>query len=36
MAQANNLRVTAGLLGVPDQYELLKALQPTSPQNDCR
>jgi hypothetical protein len=30
MAQANNLRVTAGLLGVPDQYELIKA-QPASP-----
>jgi hypothetical protein len=30
MKQANNLRVTAGLLGVPDQYELLKA-QPASP-----
>jgi hypothetical protein len=30
MAQAKNLRVTAGLLGVPDQYELLKA-QPPSP-----
>ena len=25
MAQNNSLRVTAGLLGVPDQYELLKA-----------
>ena len=25
MAQANNLRVTAGLLGIPDQYELIKS-----------
>jgi hypothetical protein len=32
MAQANNLRVTAGLLGVPDQYELLK----TQPVNSKR
>ncbi len=31
MAQAGNLRVTAGLLDVPDEYELLKA-QPASPQ----
>ncbi|HEY1719183.1 MAG TPA: hypothetical protein VGH42_12945 [Verrucomicrobiae bacterium] len=30
MAQANNLRVTAGLLGVPDQYELVKAQPPIS------
>jgi len=30
MAQANNLRVTTGLLEVPDQYELIKA-QPASP-----
>jgi hypothetical protein len=29
MAQANNLRVTTGLLEVPDQYELIKA-QPAS------
>ena len=29
MAQANNLRVTAGLLGVPEQYDLLKS-QPAS------
>jgi hypothetical protein len=29
MKQANNLRVTAGLLGVPDEYELLKS-QPAS------
>jgi hypothetical protein len=28
MAQANGIRVTAGLLGVPDQYELLKAQPP--------
>jgi hypothetical protein len=28
MAQANNIRVTAGLLGVPDQYELLKSQPP--------
>lgn len=30
MAQNNNLRVTAGLLEVPDEYELLKS-QPPSP-----
>jgi hypothetical protein len=29
MAQNNSLRVTAGLLGVPDQYELIKS-QPSS------
>jgi len=29
MQQSNNLRVTAGLLGVPDQYDILKA-QPES------
>ena len=28
MAQANNLRVTAGLLGVPDQYEIVKSQPP--------
>ena len=28
MAQAKNLRVTAGLLGVPDQYELIKSQPP--------
>jgi len=30
MEQRNNLRVTAGLLGVPDQYELLKAQSPAA------
>ena len=30
MAQANNLRVTAGLLDVPDQYELIKAQPPSA------
>jgi hypothetical protein len=30
MAQANNLRVTAGLLGVPDQYELIKSQPPSA------
>ena len=28
MAQANNLRVTAGLLGVPGEYDILKAQPP--------
>jgi hypothetical protein len=31
MAQAGSVRVTAGLLGVPDQYELIRA-QPPQPQ----
>jgi hypothetical protein len=30
MAQANNLRVTAGLLAVPDQYELIKTQPPVA------
>jgi hypothetical protein len=30
MEQANNLRVTAGLLEVPDEYELIKAQRPRS------
>jgi hypothetical protein len=30
MAQANSLRVTAGLLGVPDQYELVKSQPPSA------
>ncbi len=30
MAQANNLRVTAGLLEVPDDYELIKAQPPSA------
>lgn len=30
MAQANSIRVTAGLLGVPDQYELLKSQPPSA------
>jgi hypothetical protein len=30
MAQATNLRVTAGLLDVPDQYELIKAQPPSA------
>ena len=30
MAQANNLRVTAGLLDVPDDYELVKAQPPSA------
>ncbi|HEY5345410.1 MAG TPA: hypothetical protein VIK62_03600 [Verrucomicrobiae bacterium] len=30
MAQNNSLRVTAGLLGVPDQYELIQAQPPSA------
>jgi hypothetical protein len=30
MAQNNSLRVTAGLLGVPDQYELIKSQPPST------
>ena len=32
MAQNNSLRVTAGLLGVPDQYELIKSQPPSAKQ----
>jgi hypothetical protein len=30
MTQANNIRVTAGLLGAPDEYELLKSPPPST------